>query len=219
VVGMVAMNKGTPSRKAFPQNLEAFANFHKRHPDTGLYLHTEKNERGEMGGVNLPELCNVLGIADCVQYCDQYAKLMGFPPEYMVNAYNAMDVLLAPSMGEGFGIPILEAQACGTPVIVGDWTSMGELCFSGWKIPQKGGADKWWTPLASYQYVPRVKAIEQMLELAYKHARSSQLSAIARAGALQYDADLITKDYWLPVLTDIERKIKAVGVTFTTAAK
>lgn len=218
IVGIVAMNKGTPSRKAFTQNLEAFARFHKHHPDTFLYLHTQKCEHGELAGVNLPEIISFLGISDSVQFCDQYANLLGFPDEYMRDAYNAMDVLLAPSMGEGFGLPILEAQACGTPVIVGDWTSMSELCFSGWKVPRKGGADPWWTPLAAYQFVPRVAAIEHALENAYKHARKPQLEEMARAGAMQYDADLITEKYWLPVLADIERKIKTIGVEYTPAA-
>jgi glycosyltransferase involved in cell wall biosynthesis len=223
IVGLVAMNKGVPSRKAFPQNLEAFARFHKRHPDTGLYLHTQRNEHNEMGGVNLPELIRILSkkyeidLMQVTQFCDQYAGILGFPDEYMVSAYNAIDVLLAVSMGEGFGIPIVEAQACGCPVIVGDWTSMGELCFSGWKIPKKK-SDAWYTPLASYQFVPRVRAIEDALELAYKHARKPELKEAARAGALQYDADAITEKYWLPVLADIERKIKAIGVTYTPAA-
>jgi 2-dehydro-3-deoxyphosphooctonate aldolase (KDO 8-P synthase) len=35
----------------------------------------------------------------------------------MVALYQAMDVLLAPSMGVCFGIPCIECQACGVPVI------------------------------------------------------------------------------------------------------
>lgn len=40
-------------------------------------------------------------------------------------------------LGEGFGIPIIEAQAAGCPVIVTDCTAMTELCLSGWLI-EKG---------------------------------------------------------------------------------
>jgi glycosyltransferase involved in cell wall biosynthesis len=35
----------------------------------------------------------------------------------LVALYGAASVLLYPSLGEGFGLPILEAMACGTPVI------------------------------------------------------------------------------------------------------
>jgi len=125
-------------------------------------------------------------------------------------------VLLSVTMGEGFCVPLIEEQACGTPVITGDWTSTGELVFSGWKIPKKGGCDAWYSPLEAYQFQPRVKPIVEMLELAYKHARDEKYEADGVAGVVPYDVDYITETYWKPVLADIERKLKAMGtVTFT----
>lgn len=41
--------------------------------------------------------------------------------------YNAADVLLAPSLYEGFGLTVLEAMACGTPVITSNTTSLPEV--------------------------------------------------------------------------------------------
>ncbi|MDP3900116.1 MAG: glycosyltransferase family 1 protein [bacterium] len=41
--------------------------------------------------------------------------------------YNAADVFVFPSNYEGFGIPILEAFACGTPVVASDSASMPEV--------------------------------------------------------------------------------------------
>jgi glycosyltransferase involved in cell wall biosynthesis len=42
----------------------------------------------------------------------------GFVPDEMLPAiYSAADVLAFPSLYEGFGLPILEAMACGTPVV------------------------------------------------------------------------------------------------------
>lgn len=41
--------------------------------------------------------------------------------------YNLAEVFLYPSFFEGFGFPPLEAQACGTPVILGDRTSLPEI--------------------------------------------------------------------------------------------
>jgi len=40
------------------------------------------------------------------------------PDEDLVYVYNAAGVLVLPSLDEGFGLPAVEAMACGTPVIV-----------------------------------------------------------------------------------------------------
>ena len=46
-------------------------------------------------------------------------KFMGFVPgEQLINIYDSFDVFTFPSLYEGFGLPILEAQACGLPVII-----------------------------------------------------------------------------------------------------
>ena len=208
IVGMVAANKGNPSRKAFTQNIEAFAQFHKTHPDALLYLHTSRGERGEEGGVNLPEFCAYMGLVEGedVLFADQYMYILSMPDYHMANLYSSFDVHLLVSMGEGFGIPILEAQACGCPVIVGDWTSMSELCFGGWKV-SKRDTIKYWNPLATYQWLPKPEAIAEKLEAAYKMRGVDSIRQRAREGALQYDADKVAEKYWKPVLEDIERSL------------
>ncbi len=45
--------------------------------------------------------------------------------------YNAADVFCYPSLYEGFGLPVLEAMACGAPVIGGDNSSIKELIVRG----------------------------------------------------------------------------------------
>ncbi len=52
----------------------------------------------------------------------------GFVPDEELPAlYSAADVLVTPSFYEGFGLPALEAMACGTPVIVSDVSSLPEV--------------------------------------------------------------------------------------------
>jgi glycosyltransferase involved in cell wall biosynthesis len=45
----------------------------------------------------------------------------------LIDIYNAANVLVAPSLHEGFGITLLEAMACGTPVITSNTSAMPEV--------------------------------------------------------------------------------------------
>jgi len=49
------------------------------------------------------------------------------PEEDLVLLYNGAELLAYPSLYEGFGLPILEAMSCGTPVITSNVSSMPEV--------------------------------------------------------------------------------------------
>ena len=51
----------------------------------------------------------------------------GFTYKQMNDVYNVMDVFFLSTSGEGFGVPIIEAAACGIPSIVTDYTTTKEL--------------------------------------------------------------------------------------------
>ncbi len=46
----------------------------------------------------------------------------------LVHIYNNASIFIFPSFYEGFGLPPLEAMACGTPVITSNITSLPEVC-------------------------------------------------------------------------------------------
>ena len=48
------------------------------------------------------------------------------PDEALPLWYNAAEILVMPSLYEGFGLPIVEAMACGTPVVAADVSAMPE---------------------------------------------------------------------------------------------
>jgi len=199
---MVAANKGLPSRKSFPEVLWVWREFVKDHPKAALYLHTHPGP--QMGGLDLYGLLEDLKMpTGAVIFADAYWNVMGYTDSYMCDVYNAADVLLNPAQGEGFGIPILEAQACGTPVIVGGWTSMPELCFAGWQV--EGQA--FYTPQRAWQFIPRHESIRAALDKAYESQGDSKLRQTARDGAMAYDADKVAVEYWKPVLEQIAAEI------------
>jgi glycosyltransferase involved in cell wall biosynthesis len=49
------------------------------------------------------------------------------PEDELVRLYSGAACLLFPSLGEGVGFPVLEAMACGAPVVASDRTSLPEL--------------------------------------------------------------------------------------------
>jgi len=54
-------------------------------------------------------------------------EIRGYIPEdEIVDFYNSFDFYLFPSSVEGFGIPILEAQACGVATLVFEWADIPE---------------------------------------------------------------------------------------------
>ena len=207
IIGTVAMNKGLPARKNFAPMIEAFANFKRRHTDAIYYLHTEALGIDNQS-FNIPEYCNQLGlqIGKDVLLPDQYQKFIGFDDNWMSMMYSALDVHLLASMGEGFGIPTLEAQACGCPVIVGDWTASGELCFAGQKIDKKD-ALRFYTGLASYQYIPHTRQIEIALEL--ERDKPSKRER-ARRMAEEYSIENVSEKYLKPTFTAIEKEMSEI---------
>jgi glycosyltransferase involved in cell wall biosynthesis len=205
IVGMVAANKGNPSRKCFAEAFEAFAAFHKKHPDSRLYLHTEIS--GRFQGVNLEALLHATGVPiDKVSFADQYRQVfMPVKPETLAKLYSSMDVLLAPSAGEGFGIPVIEAQSCGVPVIVSDFSAQPELVGSGWMVE----GVKTYTAIGSYQFKPSVPDIAHALDEAYLHASTEGIAKRAREKALEYDIETVMTDHMLPSLEAAQERYEA----------
>lgn len=201
VVMVNAANTGNhPPRKGWGEMLTAFGAFARNHSDAYLYLHTSKTG---VAGVNLPSLVATTMVPEGrIKFVDQYAYAVGMISQHDVAAlYTAADVLLATSYGEGFGLPVIEAQACGTPVIVSDFTAQPELVGGGWIVK----VQPWWDHAhGAYFGVPLVGLIIKALEEAYERRGDPGLKAQAIAKAAEYDADLVYDTYWRPILAEME---------------
>lgn len=227
LVGIVAANTGTAiyDRKGFGDMAKALGVFMNRHADVHLYLHTLL-----VGyqGIDFNVLFRAYDIdMERVHAVDQYALKAGAeysdgPPiddEVMAGIYSSLDVLLATSRGEGFGLPVLEAQACGCPVIVSNWTAQAELVGKVW-APDEGRAFKapsgWavsvqpdWDPRHGSDFaVPRVGEIIIALEDAYQnHRGDAAMRAAAVAKASNWAADKVFDEHWRPILADFEAQL------------
>ena len=184
VVGIVAVNKGAPSRKSLAEMIEAFAIFRARHDDARP-LPAHRAPRARTQGTHLPSLIDDLGLDERRRASSSTSTATStspFAPEDMAATYATFDVLLNASMGEGFGLTVLEAQACGVPAIVTDFTAMREVCGAGWKV----GYERYWTDQSSWQARPHIEEIVESLEACYAldaRARGALVGAGPRARA------------------------------------
>lgn len=68
-------------------------------------------------------------IMDIINKDETYIHYLGFvSDEVLAKVYNLASLFIFPSFYEGFGLPPLEAMACGTPVIASNLTSIPEVC-------------------------------------------------------------------------------------------
>lgn len=73
------------------------------------------------GKAALQELMLRLRIEDIVIFADTALQ------DSLLNAYCAADVVVMPSFEEGFGLPVIEAMACGTPVVCSRSAALPEV--------------------------------------------------------------------------------------------
>lgn len=205
IVGMVAANKDNPPRKSFQEVLEAFTLFVAVEPKAVLYIHTNPDFPG---GFPIKECARALGLrGDQVLFPDMYDLNFNIGKEQMNLIINNFDVLLAPSVSEGFGIPIIEAGACGVPVIVNNWVAMPELVVPGetGEICEIGS--KWFSPQCSWMARPAVQSLFDKL-VKIHHADRAKMGKQARKHIEEnYDTDRIFESHWKPFLARLEKEV------------
>jgi glycosyltransferase involved in cell wall biosynthesis len=197
LIGMVAANKANRyyHRKAYAENLAAVALFMRDHPNARLYIHADASPA--LGGFDLGNIIQAVGIdPDKVIFPDPVDLRYGYSKKQMAALYSAFDVLLAPSYGEGFGIPTVEAQACSTRAIASSWAASADLVAEdGWLVE---GSVFWDDGQAAWWKIPDVSSIVGALKQAYDAPRGP--SQVARDFALQFDVDRVWAESWLPFL-------------------
>ena len=120
VVGCVARNQ---PRKNLPALIEAFAKFSVNHPESLLYLHSDPEDVGW----DLLDLVKRWNVFDRTCISAHASVRNGVSSAKLNEIYNYFDVMVLPTAGEGFGLPILEAMAAGVPVMATGYSSCVEL--------------------------------------------------------------------------------------------
>jgi len=113
---------GFDPRKNVPLLLEAYARARQLDPDLPpLVLAGRLPDPNDGWATDPRPIIQRLGLSD-------HVRVLGFVPDAHKPAlYTLADLFLFPSRYEGFGMPPLEAMACGTPAIVADNSSLPEI--------------------------------------------------------------------------------------------
>lgn len=199
VIGICAANKDA-FRKAWAEQFEAFSIHLRQWPDSMLWVHTIADGRG-VGGHNLKAMAAAMGIAHATRWTDDYAQITGLiDDDDMVQWYNAIDLLSSCSYGEGFGLPIIEAQACGTPAIATRASSMTELATA------LVSGSRWWNAVhESWWERPDPHNIASMYNQYRRYHADADYGAPEDDAerVAQYDVDEVARRHWKPLLDDL----------------
>lgn len=218
IFGMVARNGTYPMRKCHDLVMDATAQLLQRgHKDFLLYVHSMMD--CSHAGIDLIRMLSAYARAykdDRLNYHVLFpppeqmhlgGSEAGFPEQKMASLYNAMDCLVNASQWEGFGLPPLEAQACGVPVIVTDAGCQPEIGVAGWRVPiyrrfYAANTD-------TFIVEPDLNGLVRAMEAAMRGAGRGELKDKAVAHARRYEWDDIVNDRWVPFLEGLRDGVSA----------
>lgn len=211
-VTFIGVNDSIPSRKGIPELLTAWQAFVERHPDAVLYLHTSLHgnlAQSNIGGVKIDFLLSSLRLTpNNVKIVSEYEYRTGIPHKKLATLMAASDVVILPSRGEGFGLPLIESQAVGTPVITTKFAAQQELCRAGWLVE----GDSEWSYQDAFWLKPGILSIVECLEAAYERRKDARLRQIASESVQEYRVDTVVQKYWKPMLKTIaEMSLEALA--------
>ena len=215
VVGFVGKNQ---RRKMQPYLVRGFARFAKGKNDVTLLFHTDV-----ASGVGWDMPCLIAKFEKEIdsELDKPKAKIVftnpnldvlsrqRVTPENMNEIYNLMDVFCYAVGGEGFGLPGIECQSAGVPLLMTDYSSAIEIvCEDDLKIPVlKDIYGRYVTEIGTNgveNAIPDDLKITELLEKMYVEWKENKLkirSEKARKFALKYDWDLLAPR-WLKLFED-----------------
>lgn len=201
--GMVGANKDNPPRKSFQEAIDAFFEFQKTVPDSIMFF---QNMPQQQGGFPIIDYAKFLGIHEKMYYFPPYQQMFGMDETRIAELMCAFDCLLSPSTNEGFGVPIIEAQACGIPVIVNNFTAMPELIVEGKSGYSCEIASKRFSPLLSYIGIPSVPSLIEKMNLVYKADRVAMGKA-GRENILQNYSMQVVAPLWNAFFEKVQKEV------------
>lgn len=120
------VNRNQP-RKDLYRTFASFAEFHTKYPDSFLFILAQASD---VGG-NLVEIASNYGLVWGEDWAcpspGSYGANQGYPVHIVNEVYNACDVVVSTTTGEGWGLSFSEGAACKKPLLFPKNTSLVEM--------------------------------------------------------------------------------------------
>ena len=208
---LIGSNSQYPSRKHFDLQIQAFVEFQKLVPKSILIINTDLIPT--FSGININTI---------IDYYNLHNNVLQAPnnmdEKTLYKLYNASDVLLHATGGEGFGVCIIEAQYNLCPVITTRFSSMPELTVNG--ISTEKACDqllydtqpwinKKWSNSGFFRAVPNIENVKNaLLNIYHRNPKITKyLGEVGRNYVQKYfSPDLICKKVEIGMKKIIQRK-------------
>jgi len=202
--GTIAANSDKESRKSWGEHIIALRIFLDNNPDVKesdvkYFIYTNPSDPR---GIDIRMLVKKYKLEKVAILQNPMIFETGIKEENLCTIYNAIDVQLYCSRREGFGIPILEGMACGTPAIANNFSSMTELVKGrGWLVKPKMYT---YTPIGAISSMVDPHDIAEALEKAYFGDKErSRYSKKSIKFARRFDWNKLVEKEWIPFFDSI----------------
>ena len=175
-------------RKDFASTWKALVPVMHRHADIEVHFHCVGSDKA--GGVSMPDIFtrdpDTFGRFHTPK---DYNTFEGWDVRDLVALYNAADIFVTTSQGEGFGLTVGEAVACGLPVVGQNFSAIPEvigpggiLVEPGYEVTAPGGQDMFAAD------VPAFSAAIERLYNSRGERRSIGAAGVKHAKTFSWDA-------------------------------
>ena len=186
------------SRKNVAGLLEAFRMVKEKVEDVVLCLCTCHRDSS---GYDLPAIIKDRGLEEYVYFPD-YINSFSLTTKELVQLYNASDVFVSATMGEGFSLCHLEAMSCGLPIVSPNNSALTELLEGVGILTECKGY--YIDTFGAWKSIPVLeKLAEGMLTLYHDASLREELSRKGLERAKSYDWSKILTE-WKVVMEEVE---------------
>lgn len=176
-------------RKDYASTWKALQAPMRRHKDIEVHFHCAGSDK--QGGVKMPALWSrapETAERFHLPNPETFNTFKGWSKEHLATLYNAADLFVSTTMGEGFGLTLAEAAACGVPIVAQAVSAVPEVVGPGGIIVKKGFAVT--APGGQDMYHASIDRFSEAVEFMYTHTKDRQrMGNLARQHALTFSWD------------------------------